>query len=140
MGQDLSSRFYDAFHFANSEALADGLLALVLAGTKRATSDLLWLLEANGKPLMKPGDLSVATTWRGEPRCILETISVVVLPFEEVSADFARDEGEGDLSLRHWRDVHWAYFERECGRLGRVPSPQMPIVCERFRVVHPSRD
>ncbi len=86
---------------------------------------------------MKPGDLSVATTWRGEPRAILETTSVVVLPFEEVSADFARDEGEGDLSLQYWRDVHWAYFERECRKLGQAPSLQMPIVCERFRVLDP---
>ena len=108
------------------------------AGTKRATATLLWALEAEGKHLMKPGDLSVATTWRGEPLCILETTSVVVLPFEEVSADFAREEGEGDLSLEHWRRIHWAYFERECRELGRTPSPQMPVVCERFRVLHPS--
>lgn len=139
-GQDLSSRFYEAFHFADDEALADGLGALVLAGTKRATSDLLWTLEAEGKPLMRPGSLSIVQTWRGVPLCVIETTSVVVLPFEAVGATFAREEGEGDLSLDHWRAVHWAYFGGACQKLGRDPDLFMPVVCERFRVVHPELD
>ena len=32
------SRFYEAFYFADSEALADSLAELVLSGTKRATA------------------------------------------------------------------------------------------------------
>lgn len=36
-GSDASSRFYESFHFGDSELLADELAALVLAGAKRAT-------------------------------------------------------------------------------------------------------
>jgi hypothetical protein len=32
--------------------------------------------------------------------------------FDEVDADFARDEGEGDLSLAYWRQAHEAYLWR----------------------------
>ena len=48
----------------------------------------------------------------------------------------AATEGEGDGSLRYWREVHWAYFGRVCKRIRRVPSPRMPIVCERFEVIY----
>lgn len=48
--------------------------------------------------------------------------------------------GEGDGTLRYWRDVHWQYFSRECQRIGREPSMRMPVVCEQFRVVFPTID
>jgi uncharacterized protein YhfF len=62
---------------------------------------------------------------------------VVIVPFEEVGEEFAAAEGEGDGSLQYWRECHWAYFERECKRIGREPSPRMLIVCERFEVIYP---
>lgn len=57
------------------------------------------------------------------------------MPFKDVTADFAAAEGEGDGSLAFWRAAHAAYFTRECARLGRAFSEDMPVVCERFDVV-----
>jgi len=136
---DVSTRFYESFHFGDSESLADELAALVLAGTKRATAGLLWSHEAEGKPTPKPGDLSIVEQWSGEPVCVIETVSVIVLPFEEVGAEFAATEGEGDGSLEHWRTGHWAYFGRECARLGKKPSTSMLVACESFKVVYRGR-
>jgi uncharacterized protein YhfF len=135
-GSDVSARFYEAFHFADSEAVANELAQLVLAGTKRATAGLVWSFEPEDKPPAKPGDLSVVTDWSGKPLCVIETLGVEVLPFEEVSEEFAATEGEGDKSLRYWREAHWEYFERECKRLGKEPSLRMPVICERFEVVY----
>ncbi|WP_284615397.1 ASCH domain-containing protein [Aquabacterium humicola] len=130
-------RFLEAFAFGDSEALANELAALVLAGTKRATAALVWGNEHDGKPQPRPGDLSIVTTWQGEPLCLIETTAVEVVPFEDVSAEFARTEGEGDGSLAFWRREHAAYFARECERIGRTPDARMPVVCERFRVLYP---
>jgi len=127
---------YEVFHFADSEALADGLAELVLRGRKRATAGLVWSFEAAGRPLLKPGDLSVVTNWSGEPRCIVETTAVEVVAFQDVSPEFASVEGEGDGSLEHWREGHWAYFGRECVRIGKEPSPHMLVACERFEVIY----
>jgi uncharacterized protein YhfF len=132
-----AERFYEAFYFADSEAVANELGQLVLAGTKRATAALVWDLEAEAKRPPVPGDLSIVTNWKGEPLCIIETRSVQVLAFDEVDAAFAAAEGEGDGSLRYWRDEHWAYFSRECARIGREPTPTMTVLCERFAVVYP---
>jgi uncharacterized protein YhfF len=136
-GVDASPRFYEAFHFDDNERSADELAELVLAGTKRATAGLLWANEAANEQPPKPGDLSVVTNWQGKPLCVIETTVVTIVPFQEVTADFAATEGEGDKTLRHWREVHWAYFGRECRRIGKVPDLRMPVVCEQFDVIYP---
>ena len=136
VGGDVASRFYEAFHFDDNEPSANELAALVVAGIKRATAGLLWSFEAANRQPPKRADLSVVTNWSGTPLCVIETRHVEIVPFDEVSEEFAATEGEGDGSLRYWRDAHWAYFGRECARIGRTPDPRMPVVCERFEVVH----
>lgn len=132
---DPTPRFYEAFHFADTEAVANELAELVLRGTKRATAGLLWAYEAEGARLPAPGDLSVVTDWPGTPLCVIETVDVAIVAFDEVTERFAETEGEGDGSLRYWREAHRASFARECERIGRTPTAQMPVVCEVFRVV-----
>ncbi|HVL75396.1 MAG TPA: ASCH domain-containing protein [Noviherbaspirillum sp.] len=135
-GEAVDGRFYEAFHFSDNEQDARELAALVLAGTKRATASLLRSYEQSGQPLPYSGALSIVTNWAGEPVCVIETITVDVLPFDSVPASFAAEEGEGDRSLGWWRDAHWRYFSRACRSHGYEPSATMPVVCERFRVVH----
>jgi uncharacterized protein YhfF len=57
------------------------------------------------------------------------------VPFSGVSAAFAAREGEGDGSLEYWRTAHWAFFSRECRRIGREPIESMPVVCCSFEVL-----
>jgi uncharacterized protein YhfF len=133
---DESARFLEAFHFDDHEASADTLARLVIAGRKRATASLLWAREADHAPVPRPGHLSVVMDFAGRPACIIETTSVLIVPFVEVDANFARLEGEGDGSLAHWRDTHWAFFSHEGARIGRAPSLEMPVICERFETVY----
>lgn len=137
---DASGRFYEVFYFADTEVVANDLAALVLSGTKRATASLLWAYETEGRALPRPGNLSVMTDWAGHPLCIIETTEVELVPFEEVSPEFAFAEGEGDKSLGYWREVHWHYFSRECESITRTPDPAMRVVCERFNVIYRPSD
>jgi len=132
-------RFLEAFAFGSDEHVATSLAALVLQGDKRATASLVWTYEHDRKPQPRPGDLSIVNTWTGEPLCIIETIAVNVVPFEEVTEAFARIEGEDDKTLESWRRNHTAFFAGECARIGRTPHPRMPVVCERFEVVFQER-
>jgi uncharacterized protein YhfF len=129
-------RFYEAFFFGDSEELANELAELVLRGTKRATAGALWSYEAQGKHLPQPGDLSIVTNWSGEPLGVIETQSVEVVPFREVTAEFAATEGEGDGSLLFWREAHKEAFTRECTRLGKAFSENMLVACEHFTLVY----
>ena len=137
---DASPLFYEAFHFDDNEPTAAALAALVLSGQKRATAGLLWTNELTNKPLPKVGALSVVTDWQGAPLCIIETTHIEVVPFESVTDSFAEVEGEGDKTLRYWRDAHWRFFSRECQRIGREPNLQMLVVCEHLKVVYPTCD
>ncbi len=87
--------------------------------------------------LPRPGGLSIVTSGAGVPLCVIETLAVDIVPLDQVSADFAAAEGEGDGSLAFWCKAHEACFSRECARLGRRFEPGMPVVCERFRLRYP---
>lgn len=125
----------EAWHFCDSEVDANELGDLVRRGIKTATCSLSWVYEAEGEAIPQVGDLSIITDWDGDPLCIIETTEVALRPYNQVDARFAYDEGEGDRSLAYWREVHWRFFSRECAAIGREPAQDMPLVCERFRVV-----
>lgn len=127
---------YQVWHFGDSRKLADELCELVLEGRKRATACLVW--EAEHDPDTAPllGGYSVITDFDGDPKCIIKTTEVRVLPFNKVDAEFAAEEGEGDLSLEFWRRVHWDYFNRKCAEMGKEASPTMEVMCERFKIVY----
>lgn len=126
---------YSAWQFGIGEEMGDLLLACVLDGPKRATAGALWAYEAEGEEVPAAGDHSVILDGRGVARCIIRTTSVEITPFDEVSEQFAYDEGEGDRSLEYWRAGHWRFFSEELRALGREPTRDMPVVCERFEVV-----
>lgn len=127
---------YADWYFGDNPALADELAALVLAGVKTATCTLLLEMEREGTPLPQVGERAIITRFDGQPLGIIETTSVEVLPFDQVSADFAHAEGEGDRSYASWRAGHERYFGRRCQLLGLAFSPGLPVVCERFRLVY----
>ena len=137
---DASPLFLEAFHFDDNERDANALGALVLSGQKRATAGLLWINEVTDKRLPTVGALSVVTDWHGTPLCIIQSTHVETVPFDSVSDSFAATEGEGDKTLRYWREAHWRFFTKECQRIAREPNPQMPVVCEQFKVVYPVCD
>ena len=131
-------RFYESFCFGDREDLANSLAELVLRGAKRATAGSVWSFEAEGKRLPEPGDVSIITNWSGGALCVIETETVDIVPFRDVSAEFAAAEGEGDGSLSFWQAAHREYFTRECARAGREFSEDMLVACERFKGVYPA--
>lgn len=125
-----------AVQFGDSPELANSLGALIVSGVKTATCSALWEWEAEGEPLPEVGSKKVVLDGGGIPLCVIETTEVIVLPFSEVDAALAKEEGEGDLSLEYWREAHRRFFSRTLPKIGREASPNMPLVYERFRVVY----
>ncbi len=127
---------YGAYYFCNNENDAKELAELVVSGKKRATASCAWVFEYESEPIPKEGDICVITDFYGEPKCVVKTTRVDVVPFNEVTAGFAATEGEGDLSLEFWREAHKRFFTMECEEMGREFSEEMPVVCEQFKVVY----
>ena len=77
-----------------------------------------------------PGERWIVLDGQGAPRCVIESTEVTYRRYCEVDAKFAFEEGEGDRSLKCWREAHREYFSRQ----GRF-SEDMMLMCERFRLV-----
>jgi uncharacterized protein YhfF len=122
--------------FGDSPELSEELLSLVRSGQKRGGASLLWAHEAESEPIPRVGDIEIVVNHLSAPSLVTRVTAVEVVPFNRVSARFAAREGEGDGSLEYWRGEHWAYFSRECQRIGRVPSEDMPVVCCSFEVLN----
>jgi uncharacterized protein YhfF len=118
-------RTLESFAFGDSPQMADQLLAFVLSGAKTATC---WSVR-DGKQT-EVGKRMVIMDGAGDPRAVIETVSLEQLRFNEVGWTFALAEGEGDECVEDWRDGHRAYFTRNGGY-----APDMLLWCERFRLV-----
>jgi len=125
-----------AWSFGGTTEQADRLLELVLAGTKTATAGAQWDYEAADEPLPRAGDLSIVLDGAGAPRALIRTTEVAVVPFDQVDAEHARLEGEGDLSLGFWREAHERFFTEHADH-DHGFSTVMPVVLERFEVLFP---
>lgn len=125
----------EAWAFGATPEHADELLGLVLDGTKTGTASALWDIEVGGEAVPEVDDLSVILDGRGRPRAVIITTAVTIVPFAEVSAEHAYAEGEGDRSLEDWRGTHERFWRRY-GQSSLGFAENMPIVCERFRIMY----
>jgi len=124
-----------AWSFGDDARLADELLGLVLAGRKTGTSTALAEFTSADEPLPRVGDVSIVLDSAGDPRALLRTTEIAVVPFDQVGAEHAAAEGEDDLSLESWRREHEVYWRRVLGDEGF--SATMDVVTERFELVYP---
>lgn len=128
---------YNSYAFGDSPELADELLALILGGIKKATADLVIFYEKESLSIPKPEDYSIILNSTGNAKAIIRTTKVLINPFHKIGEDFARAEGEGDMTLGWWRQVHRAYFERQLKNYNLGFQEDMKIVCQYFEKVWP---
>ncbi|TVU62240.1 ASCH domain-containing protein [Vibrio atlanticus] len=127
---------FSADYYCADEYNANLCAQLILNGEKRASCGLeyWYTYEGEARPII--GHLQVVTDWNGKPICIVEITSVSSCPYNEVTAEFAAAEGEGDKSLEWWKKAHWNFFSRECEELKITPSEDMMLMLEHFKVVY----
>lgn len=131
---ELDSLRPPASSWGGTREVADEIAHLIVEGTKTATASALWGWEAAGEDLPRRGDLEIVLDGSGHPRALVMTTAVAVVPFDEVDAEHAFAEGEGDRSLAHWRRVHEAFFTEHADH-GRGFASDMPVVCQTFTVL-----
>lgn len=124
----------EKWHFEVTEEACNYLLGLVLKGQKKATSSALAGYQLEGEDIPEAGDMSVITDWDGNPRCVIRTTRVSVLPYRDITFEIARLEGEDD-TLDSWRSNHERFFREEGKELGYEFSEDMGVVFEEFEVV-----
>ena len=133
-----SVKTYESWYFCNNKKDANELAELVKKGIKKATASLHCLYEIENEQVPKAGDYAVITNWNGIAQCIIKTKNINIIPFKNVTKEFAAKEGEGDKSLRFWRKVHRKFFAMELKERNKKFSEDMLVVCEEFEVVYQS--
>lgn len=134
-GWEPPTRDVDVWAFGNQPEMTSRLAHLVANGAKRATMAWVDAAEKEGSPLPRDGGVSVVTDGFGHPRLVLRTTSVKIVPFDEVDADSAAAEGEGDLTYEDWRQGHIDYFTGEAESYGLTFHEKSRIAVERFELL-----
>ena len=123
---------YSAWSFGDD---ADQLAYLVKAGIKTATCSLLRFYHLEGETLPQAGEYNIILDSKDNAVCITRTTKVHIAEFDQVSADHASKEGEGDRTLSYWRNVHRAFFTKELQSIGEPFSGKEKLVCEEFELI-----
>ena len=114
------------FVLGDSVELTTELIEAVLSGLKTATC---WA-KVHGTFGAATGTRFVLLDAHGADRAVVEVVDLTERRFDTMDEASASLEGEGDLSLAHWRAVHEGYF----GRQG-VFAEDMPIWFCRFNLI-----
>lgn len=123
-----SSRFYAAMSIGGTPELADEGAALILDGTKTATSSPFWDYPDGRTPVA--GALSVLLDGRRRPVGIVETTAVETVRFCDVTEEMAKAYGEGERTLRWWRRVIGNWYRQKAVRDGQTFTEDGLIVWE----------
>ena len=115
----------------------DQLADLVLKREKSATASAYDLYQIDGEPIPQAGTFDVILDGQGQAVCIIKVTKVTVVPFNQVSAEHAFKEGEGDKSLAYWRQVHEELFTEWMAEAGLAFSEETGVVLEEFCKVYP---
>jgi uncharacterized protein YhfF len=128
---------FSAAALGHTARLADERAELVAVGIKRAQATLLREFQDDLEPLPQPGDHLVVLDGSGTPRAIVRTTHVELRHFNEIDEVFAREAGEGDLTLRWWLTAHRQDFAELAEREGFEAHEGLELVLEFFERVWP---
>lgn len=119
----------DAWQMGDSPELASELAALIKKGIKTAScgSFASYQYEESAPRI---GSYNIILDGKNVPICVTRMISMRLVRFCDVTKEFARKEGEGDLSLEYWQKEHQRFFTRE----GHF-SEDMELIAEEFEMV-----
>jgi uncharacterized protein YhfF len=116
------------FVFGDSERLSLRLLCQARRGLKTAMCGVL-PVGHSAELLPRVGRKDIALNWDLTPSLLVETTDIFIRRFNEIDEVFAHAD-DTSVGFDQWREDHRAYFER----IGNF-SPNMKLICERFRVI-----
>ncbi|EHG6150310.1 ASCH domain-containing protein [Escherichia fergusonii] len=119
----------NAWQMGDSPELANELASLIKKGIKTASCGSYASYQ---KEEFAPriGGYNIILDGQDAPVCVTRLMSMRLMRFCDVTAEFARKEGEGDLSLEYWQREHQRFFTQE----GHF-SEDMELIMEEFEVV-----
>lgn len=131
--QGIKENNYKIWSFSSKN---DELLNLVLNGEKRATTSLFCFYEYEKEPLPQKDEYNIITNPQGVLKYIVKTTDVIVLPFDKITEEYAQKEGEGDKTLKYWKEEHREFFTKSLAEINLSFDDRMEVVYEEFELVY----
>lgn len=125
------TRYSGELSFETTDPASVEELALILGGKKKAATSALAAFELDNEKLPVAGNFYVLTDWNNNPKGVIQTTGVFVLPFDAVTWEMAQKEGE-DNSIEEWRERYNDFFDFDSSIMGYDFTPSMPVVFEEF--------
>lgn len=118
-----------AWQMGDSPELASELANLIKKGIKTASCGSFASYQQE-ESAPRIGSYNIILDGQNVPICVIRLVSLQLVRFCDINEEFARKEGEGDLSLEYWKKEHQRFFIRE----GHF-SEDMELIAEEFEVV-----
>lgn len=118
-----------AWQMGDSPELASELANLIKKGIKTASCGSFASYQQE-ESAPRIGSYNIILDGQNVPVCVIRLVSLQLARFCDINEEFARKEGEGDLSLEYWKKEHQRFFIRE----GHF-SEDMELIAEEFEVV-----
>lgn len=118
-----------AWQMGDSPELASELANLIKKGIKTASCGSFASYQQE-ESAPRIGSYNKILDGQNVPVCVIRLVSLQLVRFCDINEEFARKEGEGDLSLEYWKKEHQRFFIRE----GHF-SEDMELIAEEFEVV-----
>jgi uncharacterized protein YhfF len=127
------SRYFLPLSIGSTRETADEGAMLILNGTKTLTSSPFWDYPDGRIPFV--GALAVLLDGSRQPRGIVETTRVDIMPFGAITEEMARAYGEGERTVEWWNRVMGAFYRASAARHCATLTDDTPHIWEWFTVV-----
>ncbi len=125
---------HNTYYLGNNKKTSLELANLVKKGQKKATTYLHCLCKKKDFP--KIGEISSLTDFDGNFQCNVKTKNFEILPFNKITEEHAKKEGEGNCSLEYWFKIHKEFFKKELKEKNLEFFEEMLVIFEEFEVVN----
>jgi uncharacterized protein YhfF len=127
------ARYFLPMSIGSTPETADEGATLILNGTKTLTSSPFWDYPDGRIPFV--GALAVLLDGTRQPRGIVETTRIEIMPFGAITEEMARAYGEGERTVEWWRRVMGAFYRASAARHCEVLTDDTSLIWEWFTVV-----
>lgn len=127
---DFANKGFNVWGFGKDEEFSQRLVNLILKGRKRATSSLYF----KRNKISDVGTYGVIVDHRNGPRCLIRYTGYEIMPFSQVNAAFAEEEGEASGDLEEWTSEHRRFFTKVSSHFSEASL----VLCEKFKLVYKS--
>lgn len=128
-----AASYYLAMSIGGTPDLADEGAALILNGTKTATSSPIWDYPDGRIPFV--GALSVLLDGQQRAVAVVKTVGVRLVRFRDVTDEMAKAYGEGQRTIEWWQRVIGDWYRTKATRDGQHFDKDTEIIWESISVV-----